>query len=562
MNPSSAVSLGLATLLSCAADVGSDRPAPPNIILILTDDQGYGDASCNGNPILKTPSLDRLHREGVRFEDFRVSPTCSPTRSSLLTGKHEFKNGVTHTIHERERLSLQSTTIAHVLRSAGYTTGVFGKWHLGDEEPYQPQHRGFDEVFVHGAGGIGQSYPGSCGDAPNNSYFDPVIRHNGRFVKTSGYCTDVFFERAMRWMESVKGKKPFFVYLTPNAPHTPLDCPPEYVSRFADKVGDKEARFLGMIANIDDNVGRLLTRLEELDLEKSTLVVFLNDNGGTAGCRIYNAGMKGQKGTAHNGGTRAMSFWRWPGALEPAACERLTAHVDIFPTLAELAGARVGADILAAQDGYSLVPLLKNPRAAWHEDRMLFTHVGRWPVGAEPIKYGACSVRWQRFLLWRDKDRWALFDVKADPGESHDLASDRPEVVARLDRAYDAWWSAVLPCLENEQAHKTAPPVNPFKKLYWDQYQGPGPNNAPPDDPGTTLNKKADGYRGIWYMNQPSGDEFVYKYSGGLGTSCGFRFSPCRLLGRRGRRGRRPGSRRGCRHTRGGRAGGPGWRGC
>lgn len=458
------------------------RAARPNLILILTDDQGYGDASCHGHPILKTPNLDRLHREGVRFEDFQVSPTCSPTRSSLLSGKHEFKNGVTHTIYERERMSLKSTTLAQVLKAAGYTTGIFGKWHLGDEETYQPQNRGFDEVFIHGAGGIGQTYPGSCGDAPKNRYFNPVIRHNGRFETTSGYCTDVFFGQAMQWIGSVKGKKPFFAYVTPNAPHAPLDCPPEYERLYAGQVREQEAKFLGMVANIDDNVGRLMTRLNDLGLDQDTLVVFLNDNGGTMGCNIYNAGMKGQKGTAHNGGTRAMSLWRWPGTLKPAACDRLTAHVDIFPTFAELAGAQIPADLKASQDGFSLVPLLRNPHAAWPDERMLFAHVGRWPVGAEPQKYGACSVRWRQYLLWRGKDRWALYDLKADPGESNDLAAQRPEVVGKLDEAYDRWWSGILPCLENEQAHKTAPRVNPFKEWYWKQYNGPGPNQAPADE--------------------------------------------------------------------------------
>ena len=168
----------------------------PNIIFVLTDDQGYGDLSCHGNPILKTPNLDRLHDEGVRFTDFHVSPTCSPTRSALMTGRHEFKNGVTHTILERERLTLKATTIAQVLKSAGYTTGIFGKWHLGDEPDHWPDKRGFDEMFIHGCGGIGQSYPGSCGDAPGNTYFNPAILHNGKFEKTKGYCTDVFFGQA------------------------------------------------------------------------------------------------------------------------------------------------------------------------------------------------------------------------------------------------------------------------------------------------------------------------------------------------------------------------------
>src|SRR5690242_18230857 len=185
----------------------------PNIIFLLTDDQGYGDLSCHGNPILKTPNLDRLHDEGVRFTDFHVSPTCSPTRAALLTGRHEFKNGVTHTILERERPTLDATTLAQVLKSAGYITGIFGKWHPGDEPAYRPSQRGFDEVFIHGGGGIGQTCPGSCGDAPGNTYFDPAILHNGIFEKTHGYCTGVFFGQALEWIQTVKGRQPFFAYI-------------------------------------------------------------------------------------------------------------------------------------------------------------------------------------------------------------------------------------------------------------------------------------------------------------------------------------------------------------
>src|SRR5262249_48875430 len=193
--------LPLAVAAAACWHAMADPPKPPNIILIMTDDQGYGDLGCHGNPHLKTPSLDRLHQESVRFTDFHVSPTCSPTRSALMTGRHEFKNGVSHTINERERLTLTAITLPQVLKRAGYRCGIFGKWHLGDEDDYQPGRRGFDEVFIHGAGGIGQSYSGSCGDAPGNKYFDPVIRHNGKFVKTAGYCTDVFFRQALAWID-------------------------------------------------------------------------------------------------------------------------------------------------------------------------------------------------------------------------------------------------------------------------------------------------------------------------------------------------------------------------
>src|SRR5437016_1478535 len=270
---------------------GADPPARPNIVFILTDDQGYGDLSCHGNPVLKTPNLDRLHAEGVRFTDFHVSPTCSPTRAALMTGRHEFKSGVTHTINERERLSLKATTIAQVLKSAGYTTGIFGKWHLGDEADRWPDKRGFDEMFIHGGGGIGQTFPGSCGDAPGNTYFDPAILHNGRFEKTTGYCTDVFFRQALKWIDAQrKGRGPFFAYIPLNAAHAPLQVPDKYFKRYEGKAPENTAKFYGMIENLDDNFAILLKRLKNWGIEDNTLLIFLTDNGGTFGVNVYNAG--------------------------------------------------------------------------------------------------------------------------------------------------------------------------------------------------------------------------------------------------------------------------------
>jgi arylsulfatase A-like enzyme len=474
--------LSLLFLAFVTTHAGAEPSAPPdarrpNIIFVLTDDQGYGDLSCHGNPILKTPNLDRLHAEGVRFTDFHVSPTCSPTRSALMTGRHEFRNGVTHTILERERLTLKATTIAQVLKSAGYTTGIFGKWHLGDEPDYWPDKRGFDEMFIHGCGGIGQSFPGSGGDAPGNTYFNPTILHNGKFEKTNGYCTDVFFGQAMRWIESVKGKKPFFCYIPTNAPHLPLQVRPEDEKRYADKVKNPNAaKFFGMIANIDDNVGRLLEKLKEWDLERDTLVIFMNDNGGTVGVNVFNAGMRGQKVTPWLGGTRASSFWRWPGTLKPADVDRLAGHIDFFPTIAEIVGAKLTDEVKSQVEGRSLVPLLRDPKADW-PDRILFTHVGRWPKGANPTdhKYAHCSVRSPRWHLVSDakdgKKQWQLFDVKADLGEQTDVAAKHPEVVKELDAAYDKWWDSVLPGMVNENA--VAPKVNPFRELYEKQFGKP-----------------------------------------------------------------------------------------
>ncbi len=470
----------------------------PNIIFILTDDQGYGDLSCHGNPILKTPHIDRLHAEGVRFTDFHVSPTCAPTRSALLTGRHEFRNGVTHTILERERLTLKAVTLPEVLKSAGYATGIFGKWHLGDEAEYQPNRRGFDEVFIHGAGGIGQSYPGSCGDAPGNTYFDPAILHNGKFVKTQGYCTDVFFNQATRWIEATKGRQPFYAHIATNAPHGPLQVRPEDEARYTGKVPERAggatkkgnsqdvAKFFGMIANIDDNVGRLLAKLNDWGLERDTLVIFMNDNGGTAGVPVHNAGMRGSKGTAWLGGTRASSLWRWPGTLAPNDVSRLTAHIDFFPTLVELAGAKPANAALAQAvqtqvEGRSLVPLLQDSHAAW-SDRTLFTHLGRWPKGDDPSKskFSQCSVRTPRWHLVSDailgEKHWQLFDLTNDPGEQSDLATQHATVMNELENSYDAWWDSIQPQLVNEAA--IGPAENPFKTRFEQQF-GRVPANNP-----------------------------------------------------------------------------------
>ncbi len=464
------------------------QPRQPNIILILTDDQGYGDVARHGNPILQTPNLDRLYDESVRFTDFHVSTTCAPTRSALMSGRHDFKNGVTHTILERERMSLKTTTLAQVLKSAGYTMGIFGKWHLGDEPEYRPNRRGFDEMFIHGCGGIGQTYPGTCGDAPGNSYFDPVILHNGTFEKTSGYCTDVFFGQARQWIKTVKGRRPFFAYITPNAPHAPLNVPEQYEKLYAgklpqDKAGKNAAKFFGMVHNIDENVGKLLALLKEENLERDTLVIFMNDNGGTAGVSVWNAGMRGAKNTPYLGGTRAISFWRWPGTLKPAAVAALTAHVDVFPTLAALAGAQLSAAVKAQVEGRNLMPLLHDSAAKW-PDRVFVRHIGRWPKGADPnaYKYVQVSVRNQRWQLVNDSNenvkRWALYDLQADPSEKTDMAAQHPEVVKTLDAEYDKWWAGMLPMLVNENAPQ--PAVNPYHEQYWQQYKGPGPNNVPP----------------------------------------------------------------------------------
>jgi arylsulfatase len=461
--------------------------ARPNIVLVMPDDMGWGDIAAHGNPLIKTPNLDRLYAESVRFTDFHVSPTCSPTRSALMTGRHEFKNGVTHTIMERERMTLDAITLAQVLKGAGYTTGIFGKWHLGDEEPYQPHNRGFDEVFIHGAGGIGQTYPGSCGDAPDNTYFDPAIRHNGRFEKTKGYCTDLFFARAIEWIGArSRGGAPFFAYITPNAPHGPLVSPgPRYDSLYEGKtingkmlarvdVDKDDVAYYSMITNVDENLGKLLARLKDWGIEDDTLVIFLSDNGGTH-THLYTGGFRGAKGEPYHGGTHAPSFWRWPGGFKGGAdCPAPSAHIDVLPTLAEIARAELPAAAVAQVEGRSLVTWLKDPRAGW-PDRTLVTHVGRWPRGqAAESKFRKCSIRNSRFRLVNNRE---LYDLKDDPGETTNVIDKHPDVVAQLRGAYDAWWDEVQPLLVNEDA--IGPKINPFKELYWKQFGG-GPDGEQP----------------------------------------------------------------------------------
>lgn len=430
----------------------------PNIIIVITDDQGYGDIACHGHPYLRTPNLDHLYTQSTRLTDFHASPTCAPTRAALMSGKYPFANGITHTILERERMALSSVTLAQALQDAGYATGIFGKWHLGDEEPYQPGSRGFQEVFIHGGGGIGQAYPGSCADAPGNQYFNPVIRHNGTFVRTQGFCTDVFFQQALGWIreQGENEDEPFFAYLTTNAPHGPFICPDDYKPYYQQHT-DQEQRvgFYGMIENIDDNMGVLLAKLDEWGLADNTLLIFMSDNGSARG--DFPAGMLGRKGSHHEGGSRVPSFWRWPGHLEAGQdIDTLLRHIDYFPTLAQIAGAQVPEDV----DGRSMLPLLTDPDAEW-EDRYTFFHVGRWAKEGAPGNWSNGNpdpeaMRYQRFAVrserWRYEAGDKLYDIDADPGQTTNVIDQHPQVAAEMRAAYDQWWESVRPLMVNEDA--------------------------------------------------------------------------------------------------------------
>lgn len=460
--------LGSSPILQAQTTVHLSDTAP-NIIFVLTDDQGYGDLGCHGHPYLKTPNIDKLYNESTRLTDYHVSPTCAPTRSSLMSGRAPFKNGITHTILERERMALSSSTFAEALKESGYTTGIFGKWHLGDEAEYQPDKRGFDEMFIHGAGGIGQAYAGSCADVPDNSYFDPIIKHNDRFVKTNGYCTDVFFKQALGWIKENKNR-PFFAYISTNAPHEPYICPENYKKRYKKKSRNQDtASFYGMITNIDDNIGIMMDKLKQWELDNNTLVIFMTDNGSAAG--DFNAGMKGMKNSAHEGGSRVPAFFWMPGKIAAGQdVTQLTRHVDIFPTLTDLAGATNPKGL----EGRSLLPLIQDPTLLW-PDRYTFFHKGRWGRKGAPF-HGSGRLTPEiaknydfavRNEEWRLVGKKSLYKIQKDPGEKRNLIRRYPKVAKEMLIAYYRWWDEVRPFMINEEVELA--PQRPYHVLYRNQ---------------------------------------------------------------------------------------------
>jgi arylsulfatase len=488
-------SLLLGLVLPIHAELAGTKP---NVILVITDDQGYSPIAAHGHPWLKTPNLDRLHGESTRFTRFLVAPTCSPTRSAIMTGRHPEKNGITHTILERERMTLDATILPQVLKTAGYTSGIFGKWHLGDEHEYQPDQRGFDETFIHGAGGIGQAYDCSCADAPKNQYTNPVIRHNGRFVRTEGFCTDVFFTAALGWIKAkATAKKPFFAYISTNAPHGPFIAPEKNAKRFTDLgFGKEQAGFYGMVENIDENMGRLHAKLAEWGLAENTVVIFMSDNGMTGGGSgqvgkdlapgypFYNAGMKGLKGSNDEGGARVPFFVRWPGKIEAGReIDRIASHIDVLPTLAALTGATLPEGQV---EGRSLLPLLEGKTDGW-DGRYLFNHVCRWPTGANPEDFREVnfSVRNQKFRYvgaraggggGKGKAKKGapaapagpeLYDMEADPGQTKNVIADHPDIAAKMKAAYDQYWTEAIPLMVNEKVEMS--PTRPYHEWYREQ---------------------------------------------------------------------------------------------
>jgi arylsulfatase A-like enzyme len=436
--------------------------APPNVLVVITDDQGYGDLGAHNNPVLKTPHLDAFTKQSVWLKRFYVCPVCSPTRSSLLTGLWNYRTGVVDTFIGRSMMRPDVPTLAEHLSAAGYRTGLFGKWHLGDHHPLRPEDRGFGTTLWHHGGGLAQpsDLPGSV---PGKEYFDPVLTANGKDTPTKGYCTDVFTDAALKFVAAER-TRPFFAYVAFNAPHGPLQVPDADAAPYrklditADtfpKIGQpwfaqkpdarQVADAYGMIANLDANFGRLMKALDDRKLTDDTIVIFLTDNG-PGGVR-YNSGLRNRKGTVYDGGIRVPCYVRWPAKLKPGTVvDQPIAHVDITPTLLEACGAK--PDKPVKFDGRSLLPLLTGEKKAL-PDRTLFL---QWHRGDAPEKFRAFTAIGPRYKLvqaagvqpnanWTPK--YELFDIPNDEFEQTDLAAKLPDEVAKLMAEYEAWFADV-----------------------------------------------------------------------------------------------------------------------
>lgn len=449
--------------------LGCTRPSAshPNVILIMTDDQGYGDMSCNGHPVLKTPNLDRLAKEGVRFSDFHVDPYCAPTRAALMTGHYALRTGVWHTYGGRNWMSENEVTMAEIFKANNYATAHFGKWHLGDNYPFAPHFRGFDVSFALGNSGLG-----AADDFWNNDRFDDTYFLNGEPLKTEGFGTDRFVDHALDFIGNNKSR-PFFVYLALNIVHRPWNIPPQYVQKFDPSQIDPPltvpyhdsdmARFYGTIDKIDEQVGRVFNYLDTNHLAENTIVIFLTDNGTVS--LEYNAGMRGRKASPYEGGHRVPLFIRWPAGNLPAgmAIGQLTAHLDLLPTLIDLCDLKLPGQITF--DGFSLKPLLYNNLAEWPEDRTYITQMAQ----SVPGGYHVSAPKWGKAAVlsgkWRLINKEELYDIRLDPGQVNDIAVQNPEMVTKLQNAYEKYWSDILPFTEKTARVIIGHPAQPVTHL-------------------------------------------------------------------------------------------------
>lgn len=437
-----------------------NETAKPNIILILTDDMAWGELGMSGNKLIKTPNIDRLAEESLRFTNFNVAPTCAPSRAQIMSGKHEFFVGVTHTILDRENLRDDITILPQVMKEGGYQTGMFGKWHLAAPDrkvgltgkPLEPYLRGFDTAIY---------------TFNQLKRFDPVLSHNGKMTKYEGYCGDVVFDEGIKWMESCSKENPFFAYLATSIPHVPLAAPQRLIDLYADTNLTKDQKtYYAMVSAVDENVGKLMTWLANRKDDRETILIFMTDNGhaisgpeGAGHARdgrlkqngLYNAGFRGGKNQSWRGSTCVPFLIRWPGVTSPNTENKtLASGMDILPTFAEIAG--VGIEDLGVQ-AVSLLPDIKGGKSNITQDRLLFSHIGRWNASdqMEASKYNYAAVFNNRYRLsWGGRGEPELLDYTLDRGEEQDVTSEHPELVQRFKQEYEKWWEAAKKGMVND----------------------------------------------------------------------------------------------------------------
>jgi len=430
----------LVTFLLVSCQEKSDQGSRPNVILIMTDDQGYGDLACHGNPYIKTPHLDELHSESIRFTNFHVNPFCAPTRAALLTGRFSDLTHVRSTINGRNHLNTEETTMAEFFRESGYHTGHFGKWHLGRNYPFRPIDRGFDQWVGHGDGGTGTASDYWGNDKMNDSYM-----RNGTWEKFEGFCTDIYFDEAINFINDNK-EEPFFVYLATNVPHAPWnvlkgsrDQYEEKLKQFEKPKGRSVVDFYATITRFDENLGRLRKYLSENNLSENTIVIYLTDNGTAGGGDVFNAGMKGVKGSVYEGGHRVPCFIQWPAKNLNTGTDidRMTSHIDILPTLIDLCDLKTPEKAKYKLSGKSWSNMLNGEEADW-QDRTIFLHSQNRTQQHE---------KWKNSLVateeWRLVNRNELYNIKSDPGEKVDVAKENPEKVLQLQKLYEQYWKEI-----------------------------------------------------------------------------------------------------------------------
>lgn len=457
-----------------------DGDTRPNVVLIMTDDQGYGDFGFTGNDAIQTPNIDTLKKESVFMNNFYVSPVCSPTRASLMTGKFALRTGVYDTFNGGSLMASEEVTIAEILKANGYRTGIFGKWHLGSSYPFRPSDQGFDESLIHHGGGIGQPGDPENYEGWDSCYFNPNLYKNNKLVSTFGYCSDVFTDEVLNFMES-STKEPFFAYLAFNAPHDPLQVPQEWYDMYKEltfeidslettkqgqvQMNEKEKenarKVYGMVSNIDYNVGRVIKKLEGLKILDNTIIVFLSDNGPMSS--RYNAGLRALKGSTYDGGVKSPCLIRHPKMkIKGKVISTTTAHIDILPTIVELCGVSLNDSLNI--DGLSMLPLFNGHKTEQFEKRNIYEQWGRM----YPERYRNMSVRKGKYKLIShanyeaDIDEFELYNTIADPSESTNLIAKEPELASQLKKELDAWFEKEV--IINGNPKKVYIALNPDKE--------------------------------------------------------------------------------------------------